>query len=58
MKTCELLIVSSNFIAAPEMVEKPGDTSLGRLKMLYTQAKDLSDSEAKYVYSMALKHFM
>ncbi|ESW33756.1 hypothetical protein PHAVU_001G096400 [Phaseolus vulgaris] len=30
----------------PEMVEKPGDTSLTRLKVLYTQAKDLSESEA------------
>ncbi|XP_057437377.1 SAGA-associated factor 29 homolog A-like isoform X2 [Lotus japonicus] len=32
--------------ATPEVVEKPGDTSLSRLKMLYTQAKDLSDNEA------------
>ncbi|KAK7293486.1 hypothetical protein RJT34_16352 [Clitoria ternatea] len=32
--------------ATPEVVEKPGDNSLARLKMLYTQAKDLSDSEA------------
>ncbi|CAL0332994.1 unnamed protein product [Lupinus luteus] len=30
----------------PEVVEKPGDNSLARLKVLYTQAKDLSDSEA------------
>ncbi|XP_027903101.1 SAGA-associated factor 29 homolog B-like isoform X4 [Vigna unguiculata] len=30
----------------PEVVEKPGDTSLARLKVLYTQAKDLSESEA------------
>ncbi|KAL8124294.1 hypothetical protein AgCh_012080 [Apium graveolens] len=29
----------------PEEFEKPGDTSLSRLKMLYTQAKDLSESE-------------
>ncbi|KAL8120135.1 hypothetical protein AgCh_017317 [Apium graveolens] len=29
---------------APEVVEKPGDSSLSRLKMLYTQAKDLSES--------------
>ncbi|CAL5371772.1 unnamed protein product [Camellia sinensis] len=29
----------------PEVVEKPGDNSLARLKMLYTQAKELSDSE-------------
>ncbi|MED6158764.1 SAGA-associated factor 29 B [Stylosanthes scabra] len=32
---------------APEVVEKPGDNSLARLKILYTQAKDLSDSEAQ-----------
>ncbi|XP_050223261.1 SAGA-associated factor 29 homolog A-like isoform X2 [Mercurialis annua] len=31
--------------ATPEVVEKPGDTSLSRLKNLYTQAKDLSESE-------------
>ncbi|RDX91696.1 hypothetical protein CR513_26278, partial [Mucuna pruriens] len=30
----------------PEMVEKPGDNSLARLKVLYTQAKDLSENEA------------
>lgn len=35
---------------APEVVEKPGDNSLARLKMLYTQAKDLSESEVAYVY--------
>uniref|UniRef100_A0A6N2M9X1 SGF29 C-terminal domain-containing protein n=1 Tax=Salix viminalis TaxID=40686 RepID=A0A6N2M9X1_SALVM len=29
----------------PEVVEKPGDTSLAKLKSLYTQAKDLSESE-------------
>ncbi|PKI79144.1 hypothetical protein CRG98_000436 [Punica granatum] len=29
----------------PEMVEKPGDTSLSRLKYLYSYAKDLSESE-------------
>lgn len=34
---------------APEVVEKPGDNSLSRLKMLYTQAKELSESEVKYV---------
>ncbi|KAL8148622.1 hypothetical protein AgCh_005834 [Apium graveolens] len=33
---------------APEVVEKPGDSSLSRLKMLYTQAKDLSESEMRY----------
>ncbi|XP_061986337.1 SAGA-associated factor 29 homolog A [Populus nigra] len=31
--------------ATPEVVEKPGDTSLAKLKTLYTQAKELSESE-------------
>lgn len=31
--------------AAPEVVEKPGDTSLSKLKNLYIQAKELSESE-------------
>ncbi|WCJ21186.1 SGF29 tudor-like domain [Euphorbia peplus] len=31
--------------ASPEVVEKPGDTSLSKLKNLYTQARDLSESE-------------
>ncbi|KAJ7974671.1 SGF29 tudor-like domain [Quillaja saponaria] len=31
--------------ATPELVEKPGDNSLSRLKILYTHAKDLSESE-------------
>ncbi|CAL5370142.1 unnamed protein product [Camellia sinensis] len=31
--------------STPEVVEKPGDNSLLRLKMLYTQAKELSESE-------------
>lgn len=31
--------------AAPEIVEKPGDTSLSKLKNLYIQAKELSESE-------------
>lgn len=31
--------------STPEVVEKPGDTSLSRLKTLYTQAKELSESE-------------
>lgn len=35
--------------AAPEVVEKPGDNSLSRLKMLYIQAKELSESEVAYV---------
>jgi len=43
------LIFSCHFDTAPEVVEKPGDTSLARLKVLYTQAKDLSESEARYV---------
>ncbi|XP_051119901.1 SAGA-associated factor 29 homolog A-like [Andrographis paniculata] len=29
----------------PEVVEKPGDSSLSRLKMLYIQAKELSENE-------------
>ncbi|KAI5651167.1 hypothetical protein M9H77_37172 [Catharanthus roseus] len=31
--------------STPEVVEKPGDNSLTKLKMLYTQAKELSESE-------------
>ncbi|XP_028778622.1 SAGA-associated factor 29 homolog A-like isoform X2 [Neltuma alba] len=31
--------------AAPEVVEKPGDSSLSKLKVLYTRAKELSESE-------------
>ncbi|KAI4348223.1 hypothetical protein L6164_008971 [Bauhinia variegata] len=31
--------------ATPEVVEKPGDNSLSRLKLLYTHAKELSESE-------------
>ncbi|KAG5527150.1 hypothetical protein RHGRI_028162 [Rhododendron griersonianum] len=31
--------------STPEVVEKPGDNSLSRLKMLYTQAKELAESE-------------
>ncbi|XP_022741341.1 uncharacterized protein LOC111292947 isoform X1 [Durio zibethinus] len=31
--------------ATPEVVEKPGDSSLSRLKNLYIQAKDLSERE-------------
>ncbi|XP_020227696.1 SAGA-associated factor 29 homolog B isoform X4 [Cajanus cajan] len=34
------------FALAPEVVEKPGDNSLARLRLLYTQAKDLSENEA------------
>nr|GLL38430.1 SAGA-associated factor 29 isoform X1 [Ipomoea trifida]GMD53276.1 SAGA-associated factor 29 isoform X1 [Ipomoea batatas]GMD54748.1 SAGA-associated factor 29 isoform X1 [Ipomoea batatas]GMD58077.1 SAGA-associated factor 29 isoform X1 [Ipomoea batatas]GME18396.1 SAGA-associated factor 29 isoform X1 [Ipomoea batatas] len=31
--------------SAPDVVEKPGDNSLSKLKLLYTQAKELSESE-------------
>ncbi|KAI4350618.1 hypothetical protein L6164_005061 [Bauhinia variegata] len=31
--------------ATPEVVEKPGDSSLSRLKLLYTHAKELSETE-------------
>jgi len=31
--------------ATPEIVEKPGDISLSKLKNLYIQAKELSESE-------------
>ncbi|KAF8088412.1 hypothetical protein N665_0543s0022 [Sinapis alba] len=31
--------------SSPEVVEKPGDTSLSKLKLLYIQAKELSESE-------------
>ncbi|KAK8711041.1 hypothetical protein V6N13_146343 [Hibiscus sabdariffa] len=31
--------------ATPEVVEKPGDTSLSKLKTLYIQARDLSEKE-------------
>lgn len=34
--------------AAPEVVEKPGDSSLSKLKALYIQAKELSESEVRY----------
>ena len=34
---------------APEVVEKPGDNSLSKLKNLYAHAKELSESEVKYV---------
>ncbi|KAL6558365.1 hypothetical protein OROMI_018715 [Orobanche minor] len=30
----------------PEVIEEPGDYSLSRLKLLYTQAKELSETEA------------
>ncbi|KAI4339522.1 hypothetical protein MLD38_024461 [Melastoma candidum] len=41
----EINKLHKKLLSSPEMVEKPGDTSLSRLKVLYTQAKDLSDSE-------------
>ncbi|CAK7328158.1 unnamed protein product [Dovyalis caffra] len=41
------LVYACNALFAPELVEKPGDTSLTRLKTLYTQAKDLSESEKR-----------
>uniref|UniRef100_A0A2P2KRN8 Uncharacterized protein MANES_17G110800 n=1 Tax=Rhizophora mucronata TaxID=61149 RepID=A0A2P2KRN8_RHIMU len=34
--------------ATPEVVEKPGDNSLSKLKILYTQAKELSETEVQY----------
>ncbi|KAK2968118.1 hypothetical protein RJ640_028023 [Escallonia rubra] len=37
----------------PEVVEKPGDTSLSRLKTLYIQARELSESEVN-VYTQLL----
>ncbi|GAV84436.1 DUF1325 domain-containing protein [Cephalotus follicularis] len=39
--------------ATPEVVEKPGDTSLAKLKTLYTKAKDLSENEVN-ISSMLL----
>lgn len=36
--------------AAPEVVKKRGDNSLSKLKMLYIQAKEHSESEAAYVH--------
>ncbi|GMJ09384.1 SaGa associated Factor 29 a [Hibiscus trionum] len=35
--------------ATPEVAEKPSDSSLSRLKTLYIQSKDLSESEVTYV---------
>ncbi|XP_058187106.1 SAGA-associated factor 29 homolog A isoform X1 [Rhododendron vialii] len=34
--------------STPEVVEKPGDNSLSRLKMLYTSAKELAESEINF----------
>ena len=36
--------------AAPEVVEKAGDTSLSKLKNLYSHAKDLSENEVRCFY--------
>lgn len=36
--------------AAPEMVEKPTDSSLSKLRALYYQARDLSENEVRYVH--------
>lgn len=33
------------------MVEKTGDSSLSKLKALYTLAKELSENEVKYAHS-------
>lgn len=40
--------------AAPEVVEKPGDNSLTRLKTLYIHAKELSENEVTYVLNRTL----
>uniref|UniRef100_A0A803MPK3 SGF29 C-terminal domain-containing protein n=1 Tax=Chenopodium quinoa TaxID=63459 RepID=A0A803MPK3_CHEQI len=37
----------------PEVVEKPGDTSLSKLKHLYTQAKELAETEVRRADYMA-----
>lgn len=42
--------------AAPEVVEKPEDNSLSWLKMLYIQAKELSESEVAYVDTCILSY--
>ncbi|XP_020227699.1 SAGA-associated factor 29 homolog B isoform X6 [Cajanus cajan] len=42
----KLQTIPCRFREAPEVVEKPGDNSLARLRLLYTQAKDLSENEA------------
>uniref|UniRef100_A0A2P2KRR8 Uncharacterized protein MANES_17G110800 n=1 Tax=Rhizophora mucronata TaxID=61149 RepID=A0A2P2KRR8_RHIMU len=38
--------------ATPEVVEKPGDNSLSKLKILYTQAKELSETEVQVSNSL------
>ncbi|XP_054803770.1 SAGA-associated factor 29 homolog B-like isoform X3 [Prosopis cineraria] len=49
---CCLLMVFSQANAAPEVVEKPGDSSLARLKLLYTRAKELSETEVSISNSL------
>lgn len=41
----EINKLHNKLLSTPEVIEKPGDISLSRLKMLYTQAKELSESE-------------
>lgn len=41
--------------AAPEVVEKPGDNSLSKLKNLYAVAKELSETEVKCVLVSFMK---
>lgn len=43
-----LTVAVGLFNAAPEVVEKPGDNSLSKLKSLYIQAKELSENEVTY----------
>lgn len=59
-KEQELVLVEINKMhkklkATPEMVEKPGDTSLSKLKSLYIQAKELSESEENISTSLTGK---
>ncbi|CAA0823431.1 SGF29 tudor-like domain [Striga hermonthica] len=42
----EINKLHNKLLSTPEVVEKPGDNSLSRLKMLYTRAKELSETEA------------
>lgn len=41
---------SFHVYAAPDVLQRYGDHFLTRLKMLYTQAKELSESEVKYAF--------
>ncbi|KAM6573322.1 hypothetical protein CsatA_017402 [Cannabis sativa] len=41
----EINKMHKKLLTTPEVVEKPGDNSLAKLKHLYTHAKDLSESE-------------